>query len=62
MNNIIDQKGRWDPEEVCRLEKGVILYADWDDISEYVKTRDKFQCKNKWSQLCSANKRNVLIC
>ena len=47
MNNIIDQKGRWDPEEVCRLKKGVILYADWDDISEYVKTRDKFQCKNK---------------
>ena len=51
---------------IIKVEKEYIwmddIYKDLNNISEFVKTRDKFQCKNKWAQLCAANKRNVLIC
>ena len=55
-------KGRWNNDEVCKLKQAVVLFSDWDDISAFVQTRDKFQCKSKWLQLCAVANRNESIC
>lgn len=54
--------GRWSCDEVERLRKAVNDGLNWNEVAAYVGTRDKTQCRAKWTQITEKDNKQFVCC